>query len=389
MVVAASPTDSRTNIWKLRFIELIDEDYVSDIYEFPDDCSEISLHPELMALPSAVLACKRRPTRHSTRSFQVLMPPEVARIYINEDGNIQFRDEPLDVYNPPLSIPDPAHLPSVPPPRSLSSLTKDAVITKFNAKLHNANSWLEIFESECRRLEVPVQRYWEVLRLFLEGPAELWYQTLRNNNHTLTDWSYFRNSFLRNFALRSWDTPFAAYSYRYISGSFVDYVHSKLHLLSSWNPNMHQADVIAHVMWGLPAHVQEKICPTDVDDVDELVAKVSNFEKRQARKSVPNSSSNNNSNNSNARFSTLHSSNSSSSSSPSAFNSLRRYCGYCKTKGFERYHKETECFTKFLDGQRNKSSNANNVKPPAKAPALYSFDTSSLEDAINNIQKNE
>lgn len=58
--------------------------------------------------------------------------------------------------------------------KPLSTILKDAVLSKFGAgqKSVNASAWLNLFESECIRLEVPSDRFWEALRLFLEKSAE-------------------------------------------------------------------------------------------------------------------------------------------------------------------------------------------------------------------------
>lgn len=65
----------------------------------------------------------------------------------------------------------------IPPPaidnqathKSLRKLLKDSVLENFGLKPNNANMWIEIFESECRRLEIQEDRSWEAIRLFLEN----------------------------------------------------------------------------------------------------------------------------------------------------------------------------------------------------------------------------
>lgn len=385
--VVASETDPRTSVWCLRFIEFFDDDAVEGTYEFPPEYAAISHHDKLFALPAAVTACKKMPKRHHQRQFRITLPPEVAAIYADSEGNPIFHGDPLDFYvepSPPASsahaiqpaqapIADPSVVSAAPSQRSLSSIIKDAVISRFNPKSSNAASWLDIFERECVRVGVQEERFWEALRLFLDGAAEHWYSSLRNTSKNTT-WNFWRNSFLKNFSKKGWNVAASAFAYRYITGSYVDYVHAKINLLTSYNPKMHVLDIMSHLVLGLPAVIQDRINPSEVDELDDLVAIISSFEKPYSRKPTGSRSP---------------SSDAAPSSGSSAFASLRprTLCPYCKSKGFERFHRENDCFTKFKDN-RDKG-NVKTSSSSSKLPAIHSFDTSSLNEVISNVQKNE
>ena len=378
MCVVGSSAESKTNVWALRYMELLDDDFDHEVYEFPREYGELGHHDKLFALPAAVTACRKIPKRHTLRTFRVIMPPLVAAIYVDNDGNPIFRGDPLDVRVPDKPPADPVApvVNTVSFPRPLSSVIKDAVISKFNPKLHNASSWLDIFERECRRLDVHEDRFWEIIRLFLEGAAEQWYNFIRNTNPHNILWDFWKNSFLKNFSKKGWSSAAAAFSYRYIAGSFIDYTHTKISMLSAYNPCMHKLDVMSHVVLGLPQYLQVRINPLDVDEIDDLVGIISSFEKPFIRKISDSKNP---------------------TASSSAFNSLRPRnitspCLYCKFKGFERFHKESDCFTKFKDSRDKNNGNNNsnnNVKSNSKFPAIHTFDTASLEEAISRVQKND
>lgn len=134
---------------------------------------------------------------------------------------------------------------------------------------------------------------------------------------------------------------------------------------------------MSHVVLGLPVHLQEKINPNDVPTIDDLVSTIIQFDKPFVQKLSESKSS-----------AHLPASASSVPFSSSAFSSLRSRapCPYCRSKGFERFHKESDCFTKFKD-QRNKINvfrSTHNVKPPA----IHNLDLSSLEEAIISESKN-
>lgn len=395
MTVVGSNTDNKTNVWALRTMQFLDIDD-DTIYEFPPQYTDLAHHDKLFALPAAITACKRMPNRHSKRHFRVTLPDAVARIYVDEDGNPIFHGDPLDIFadiSETASSMDTAASSSRSitaavkeavlaatsaavsdaPRRSISSITKDAVMSKFNPKQHNASSWITIFERECVRLKIGEERYWEVIRLFLEGAAESWFSSVRHTTPN-TSWEFWRASFLKNFSKTSWNTAAAAFNYHYIAGSYTDYVHTKISMLTSYNPNMHVLDLMSHVVLGLPINLQDRINPNEVSKVDDLVSTIIQFEKPFVRKTSDQKS---------------YASSPSLSSASSAFSSLRPRtpCPYCKSKGFERYHKEADCFTKFKDqrDKANSSRSSNNIK----SAAIHSFDMSSLQEAISSESKNE
>ncbi|KAF6201589.1 hypothetical protein GE061_003981 [Apolygus lucorum] len=103
-------------------------------------------------------------------------------IYLDSEGNPCFEGEYLEEL-PDLATPDlqqPHHIeqPSreqLPEWKPLKSVTNDIVLGKFNGKNCNASTWLTTLETECARLEIPEERYCEVIRLFIEGPVTDWW----------------------------------------------------------------------------------------------------------------------------------------------------------------------------------------------------------------------
>jgi len=166
MSVVASHTDSKSNAWALNTSQFLDDDD-DIIYAFPEQFRAVHHHDKLFALPAAITACKNMPKRHAQCSFRVTLPEDVAMIYSNSDGNPIFHSDPLDVFadisRTALSTDTDAASSShsitaavkeavlaatattasavlETLPRSISSITKDAVIAKFNPKQHNCQS---------------------------------------------------------------------------------------------------------------------------------------------------------------------------------------------------------------------------------------------------------
>lgn len=81
--------------------------------------------------------------------------------------------DPQKSVTPPASV----VVPQVEKPKSIHSITKDFVLPKFNGtKGVHATTWINLFEDECRRTKISQIKYVETLRLFIEGPANEWFE---------------------------------------------------------------------------------------------------------------------------------------------------------------------------------------------------------------------
>lgn len=155
-VAESSVTDSRTTVVNLRYFQLDDDD--SDIlYAFPPDRINLDNHDKLMQLPSVKTAKKGLTARGKKRTARVTLPPDVAVLYVNADGNPVFQSEMLDEYIP---TPSPSRISTcsettrlnldenIIRQKLLSTIVNDAVLSKFGAgqKCVNALAWLNLFE---------------------------------------------------------------------------------------------------------------------------------------------------------------------------------------------------------------------------------------------------
>ena len=131
----------------------------------------------------------------------------------------------------------------------------------------------------------------------------------------------------RNFAQQGIASARYAFLYRFIGGSLSDYIQTKLNLFVSFNPKMHELDKIAHLILGLPAHLQERVSLADNPSLGKLISSICALDHPIARAIISPPST------------------SMGSSPSSAFSSLRPKtpCLYCKKKGFDnRFHLEKD-----------------------------------------------
>jgi hypothetical protein len=96
----------------------------------------------------------------------------------------------------------------------------------FDGKNANAETWINLFEKECHRLDIEIDRQWEAIRLFLVGSATDWYQANVKTLYRL-NWDRWRKSFLHVFASRGWSDVCNAYLYKFYAGSVSEYELTK------------------------------------------------------------------------------------------------------------------------------------------------------------------
>ena len=365
-IAEASPTDPRTTIVCVRYLQF-DEDELDTLYAFPDNLVGIENHDQLMKLPSAKTAKKNLNQRGKKRTVRITLPADIAALYRDDDGNPVFAGEMLDEehVNTRTTVSPVAQKVEE---KSLKSIMKDAVIPKYGSASHNVNieAWLNLFESECKRLKLPETEYSLALRLFLENSAEKWYESTRLTTVS-TSWDFWRNSFVENFGQTGWSAARSAFAFRYISGSLSEYAQTKMNMLVSFNPKMDSLTLIAQIVCGLPLTLQERIDITEIGSVGKLMSKINSFNPLPPRNFASPSKP-------------------STTASTTAFASLKRtLCGYCKKKGFDRYHAEEKCFTKIRE---NKFTPNINVKTN-ESKAINNIENDDLTTQIMQELKNE
>ncbi|BET03189.1 Hypothetical protein NTJ_16007 [Nesidiocoris tenuis] len=370
-----SLANAATTVTHVISIQRLDE---SSVYIFPPELRSLHLHEKLMLLPVARAAKKDLAPRWTRRSFKCILDDDLAKLYFDEFENPIFNgillNERGQEDSQPHHSPTAACVTSPAPLKSLASIVKDAVVPKFGSKtyLSNAGAWLDIFESECQRLLIDENRYWEAVRLFLEESAEKWYNTTRLSSSS-TAWNFWRQSFLENFGTHSLGAARSAFYFKYTSGSLSDYAQHKLYLLASYNPKMHELDRITQLALGLPRHLQDRINLAETTTLGKMLSTINSLDSIRPPQSSSTSALN--------------------PAKPALSSSQRSQypCPYCKRKGYERYHFEKDCLTKVRDARyTNNSANPGNKSPNYSNvnKAIHSFDLEDLQQEIDAVQKN-
>jgi hypothetical protein len=110
--------------------------------------------------------------------------------------------------------------------RSLHHIQKELVLERFNGKNYNATTWIRLFEEECYRVEVDADQFPDVLRLVLEGAPAEWYLSMKKMVGNV-GWSIWKKEFTAAFGTRGWSEISDALNFRYIGGSYSEYLFKK------------------------------------------------------------------------------------------------------------------------------------------------------------------
>lgn len=274
-VCEASATENKTSIINVTEVQLLNQE---EIYVFPPKLQHTSLHPELCAIQNIKTALKSITKRNQYRNIKVTLPDDIAKLYIDSDENLLYRDHYLEEWQEPP--PSPSCSKFVPPSteRTLQSLVKDMVLEKFTGKNQNVVSWLVIFERECRRMEIAEVRYPEVLRLFLENSGSEWFSLTLKVMAITDSWESWKESMIDAFGDRGWSDVVYAFTFRYTNGTLNEYTLKKLNLLLDVEPTMSVKSRIYLTVLGLPPFVRDRLHRKSINTQNELLSEINQLE---------------------------------------------------------------------------------------------------------------
>lgn len=229
--------------------------------------------------------------------------------------------------------------------KNLKKIHDDFVLENFDGKNLTIDSWLDIFEKECKRCKLASDEdKILILRLFLEGTAKDWYATsliTLGIEESFDTWK----SMLDNFRETGWKKCREAYKFKYIGGSLVDFAVRKQYLLLNLRKDLVIGAIIELIVTKLLIHIQDKMDRTQINTFADLVGELRKLESQVQKKKTFDQ---NNSPNNNQR-----------AIRPAIQTNERKPCSYCESKGFiGRYYPETICRLK----QRDTNKDSKNIK---------------------------
>lgn len=379
ILTGPAPNDPKTTIHLLKTIQIEGSE---DVYIFPQEVQPLKLHTELIKVQPIPTIVKAMKTRWECQQVKITIPKTLLDIYFDKTGNARYGEHYLRTAVTPeyfldssLKQQSKSNLFEEIQKKPLQSITKDAVIEKFNGTSVNASTWIQNFERECSRLNIPTERYCEAMRLFLEGIAMEWYNTTWTL-HGVANWRLWRDSFNDHFATKGWTETSFAYNYKHINGNFSNYAIKKLNLLANCDPELTEKSKIGLVIAGLPTFLYDRIERDRVVTVGDLVKKLNQLERPfQSNRTPYNNKTNNDTT---SKKNTQNKNN----TTERTRNPNHKPCSICEKIGKPgRYHPESECKTKQLFVPINQQRSFGNNNSLEKA--IKVANNTELEEILN------
>lgn len=181
--VVKGSTDGKTNWLALTSITTTEK----KTYAIPEQYQSVAQHTELMNTGAYKKVKTTLQKRHQTRKVWINLDEETEKTYIDEDGNLQFKEYLLEEETPEVQrVPATGSLTEETLTKILEQflnkkaendhkknfkkLSEKFVLEKFASKSSSGTQWMELFEREFDRLGAQEdEEKIEILRLFLEG----------------------------------------------------------------------------------------------------------------------------------------------------------------------------------------------------------------------------
>lgn len=163
--------------------------------------------------------------------------------------------------------------------KNLSKISNDFMIDKFDGKNSNACQWISEFEKECERCVVEEDRKKiEILKFFLEKSSADWYSCMVLKYTIESEWMKWKKNFIETFGNKGWSPIRYAFSFKYQSGSLLEYALKKEKLLLQIRKTMDIATLIDLIATGLPNYISDKIDREALQETQDLCNEISKLE---------------------------------------------------------------------------------------------------------------
>ncbi|XP_047039124.1 uncharacterized protein LOC124644002 [Helicoverpa zea] len=270
------------------------------VFLMPEEYQTVSLHKHIQTSKTFVTVKNTLKKRYQTRSVWIKTTEDILQTYVDEDGNMIFRDqfleettqEQLAFANKKCSedsimkvLEKIIESQQNKENQSIKKLAERFVIEKFDGKNSSAYQWMEVFEKECARFDiVKEEQKIEIFRLFLEKSCTDWYSSMMMKLTLHSEWSEWKSDFLQTYANKGWATSKYALSFKYQAGSLLEYAVKKERLLLEVRKTMDEGTLIDIIAAGLPDFITDRINKEEIVHTKNLFNELGRLEHLVAKK---------------------------------------------------------------------------------------------------------
>lgn len=273
--------DPKTNVMCITSITTQD----NHSYAVPERFQPITLHENISKTEIFKKVKSTLLKRHEKRQVWIPVTSEIKDKYVDEEGNIHingyFLEEIVGTQAASAGISEEALSKIL---KNFADIKKDTcksqtvkgfvdkfVISKFNHKTSNASQWLNIFESECIRLEIEDDiKKIEAFRLFLDDSCVDWYSSMLIKYTINSEWQTWKENFCETYADKGWSPIRYAIQFKFRQGSLLEYALKKERLLLEVNKSMDRVTMIDLIATGLPNFVADRIDRNNINETKDL-----------------------------------------------------------------------------------------------------------------------
>lgn len=290
-------SDGKSNILAITSITTSDE----KVYFIPETLQAAGHHKEIIKTSAYNKVKNSLVKRYQIRRVWITLTEELKKIYMDEDGNLQFGDQFLEemIAEQPTAVSEKGkdtlerlfekflENTQEPKQQNLKYVAEKFVIEKFTSKNPNAKQWIDIFEKECIRFDVTTdEKKIELLRLFMDKTCVDWYSSMIIKLTIDSEWSTWKEKFCESFANKGWSPVTYALLFKYKDGSLLDYAIRKEKLLLDMRRSIDTGTLVDLIAAGLPEFILNRIDREALTDTVDLFNEVSKYEHMVNKKNV-------------------------------------------------------------------------------------------------------
>lgn len=331
-------SDIKTNIICITSIETPE----GCIYEVPDELKNANKHTAITSSATYAKIKNSLKKRNQTRKIWIPLTDELQKIYLDAGENVQFGDQYLEEISGETRTTNNSNNKTEPEHKNLVKTAEKFLLEKFSGRTANVNQWISEFEAECERFEIIQDtRKIEILKHLLEKQCIDWYTGMIIKFTVKSEWSLWKENFCATYGNKGWSSVKYAYTFRYQTGSLLEYATKKERLLLEVNKDIDSQTLINLIVMGLPDYVMDKIDKTLVTSTANLCNEIGKQEYAVNKKNFTKSKKN--------MF-------------DNKYKLEKTSCKICEklNKGV-RYHPEEKCWFRQSDDYENKKKHNKNI----------------------------
>lgn len=266
------------------------------VFSIPAEYQLANLHQVIINTSNYAKVKKTLNKRHQARKIWITLTDEISKTYLDQEQNLQFNDvyleETTENLNDCQSLPSSSNdtlekllvklleeKQNKSETQNLGKISKDFMIEKFTGKNANAYQWIKDFNKDCERFHIDEdKKKIEILKNFMEHSSMDWYSCSLMKFTIESEWNKWEKNFCDTFGNKGWSPMRYAFTFRYQTGSLLQYALKKEKLLLEVRKSIDTGTLIDLIAAGLPNYLTDKIDRETLQGTEDLYNELGKME---------------------------------------------------------------------------------------------------------------